>query len=283
MSIHRVGEHRTRAARVVFGFVALLVIATGVTASAQTADLVINAQASPVMPGGTATADVTVSGSLDVSGLSFGVIHDPAILSIGAGDVAVGAPLAATNTGLGPDFLSIDFFANGFTFAAVINTDAAGAELLAATVHQVATMNYAVALSATFGSTSLVFSDTLGTPPVALSVGMGTAFAETVGVDLTVTNGTVFTSIPFMRGDVNENGQVTISDVIYVLTQLFAGVPLTCEDAADADGNESLTLSDPIYVLLYLFDGGPALPEPANACGAPPTPSALGCASFVCP
>ena len=272
------GRFRPSAGVLVVAALASSLFAPG-SLDAQTASLVILPQTTPALPGSTATASVTVEGSLDVSGFSYGLVHDPAILTLTAPDVTVGADLAATQGGAGPDFLSIDIFANGFTFATVINVDVAGTDLLANTAHEVTLLSYAVAATAQFGSTALVFTDTLGTPPVALSVGMGTQFVEPP----TLTNASLFTTIPFLRGDVNENGQVTISDVIYLLTQLFAGAPLTCQDAADTDGSEVLSISDAVYVLAYLFDGGAAMPAPLGACGSPDTPSTLGCGAFSCP
>ena len=256
-----------------------ILLTAGTVEAQATASLAVIPQSTPAMPGSIATASVTVLGSLPISGFSYGLSHDNTILALTAPNVTAGGAITAAQSGLGPDFLSIDIFANGFTFATVINTDVAGTDLLANTAHEVTLLSYTVAPTATFGTTSLTFTGALGTPAVALSEGMGTEFDDAPAV----TNATVFTTITFQRGDVNENGQVTISDVIYLLTQLFAGVPLTCLDAADIDGNLVLAISDAIFMLSYLFDGGTPMPAPIGVCGVPDAPSALGCASFACP
>ena len=246
---------------------------------AQTASLAIVAQTAPAQPGEIATATVTVDGSADVSGFSFGVEHDPAALTLAAGGVTMGSDLAATRGGAGPEFLSIDLFSNGFTFATVINVNLSGTDLAAAVTHTVTSISYTVSTTAAFGSTALTFSEALGTPPVALSVGMGLQFVEPP----TTVDAALFTSPPYIRGDVNENGQVTVSDAIALLSQLFNGLPMDCADASDVNESGMVTVADALALLAYLFNEGTPPGAPAGLCGLPATPSSLGCQSFNCP
>jgi hypothetical protein len=62
---------------------------------------------------------------------------------------------------------------------------------------------------------------------------------------------------PFICGDANGDGKVTISDVVYLINYLFKGgpppIPLKAGDA-NSDGKE--TVSDVIYTVNYLFKGG---------------------------
>ena len=245
----------------------------------QTATLTIVPQAAPAEPGSTATATVTVEGSSAVSGFSFGLAHDPSILTLFSMGVVAGADLAATRGGAGPEFLVISVFPTGFTMGAVINVNAAGTDLAANTAHNVAAISYSVSPTAPSGGTPLAFTEALGTPPVALSVGMGLEFVEPP----TIVEASLFTSPPFIRGDINQTGAVTISDAIGVLAQLFAGLPMTCPAASDVNDTGSVNVADAIAILAYLFQSGAPPAAPAGTCGLPAVPSTLDCQSFSCP
>ncbi len=81
----------------------------------------------------------------------------------------------------------------------------------------------------------------------------------------------------FLRGDVNFDGEVDISDAIFELVYLFdSGVPSRCPDAADANDDGAVDLSDPVLVLNFLFLAG-TIPEPHPACGLDFTFDSLGC------
>ncbi|MEM7232050.1 MAG: VCBS repeat-containing protein, partial [Planctomycetota bacterium] len=88
----------------------------------------------------------------------------------------------------------------------------------------------------------------------------------------------------FRRGDSNIDGQVDISDCVYVLSYLFAGGERPgCDDAADADDSGSLELTDAIVIYSHLFLGSDPPPAPGiRDCGADPTPDNLTCEE-VCP
>ena len=63
----------------------------------------------------------------------------------------------------------------------------------------------------------------------------------------------------FVRGDVNGDGRITISDVVYMINYLFGGGsapdPLELGDA-NCDG--IVDVADVVYLISYLFIGGPA-------------------------
>jgi len=95
---------------------------------------------------------------------------------------------------------------------------------------------------------------------------------------------------PFLRGDINDDGAVELSDVICTLTYLF-GNPgdsckkTSCEDSLDVNDNGTINLSDPIYLLSYLFAGGqsPRMPF-ETGCGSDPTEDKLTCQEYLsCP
>ena len=72
----------------------------------------------------------------------------------------------------------------------------------------------------------------------------------------------------FLRGDINSDNVVEVSDSVRLFNFLFRAGPLTdCRLAADVNNNNSIDLSDGIYGLNFLFMGGPAPAPPFPACG----------------
>lgn len=82
---------------------------------------------------------------------------------------------------------------------------------------------------------------------------------------------------PFVRGDVNGDGVVDISDAIGNLAFQFDGVPVDCLSALDLDDSGDLTIGDPILALSFLFSLGADPASPFPGCGLDPTPDGLGC------
>jgi len=62
----------------------------------------------------------------------------------------------------------------------------------------------------------------------------------------------------FYRGDVNKNGMLSVSDVIYLINYLFKGGPEPIEfvDQGDVNCDEQVNVSDVVYIINYLFKGG---------------------------
>jgi uncharacterized repeat protein (TIGR01451 family) len=61
-----------------------------------------------------------------------------------------------------------------------------------------------------------------------------------------------------VRGDANDNGSLTFSDVTYLNFALFAGGPApTTPCNGDANSSGTITFSDVTYLNNYLFAGGP--------------------------
>jgi hypothetical protein len=84
----------------------------------------------------------------------------------------------------------------------------------------------------------------------------------------------------FRRGDVNDDSQRDVSDVVSVLLHLFAGRPgPSCVDSMDGNDDGVIDVSDAVYLLDVLF-GGDAVPlHPARGCGEDPTDDGLSCAA----
>ncbi len=68
----------------------------------------------------------------------------------------------------------------------------------------------------------------------------------------------------FIRGDANQDGEVDISDPIYISNYLQGSAELGCWDAADVNDDERIDEEDYLYLLKYLFEGGqrPLAPFP---------------------
>ncbi len=86
----------------------------------------------------------------------------------------------------------------------------------------------------------------------------------------------------FVRGDANSDGNVNISDPIFILNFLFGsedrpGPRPECMDAADADDQLNVNMNDPNFLLRFLFQGGPPPPPPFPGCAFDPTDDCISC------
>ncbi len=76
----------------------------------------------------------------------------------------------------------------------------------------------------------------------------------------------------FVRGDVDGNGSIQITDAIVIAEYLFkAGPRPECLDAADSNDDSELDVSDPVYLLFHAFLSGPPPPRPFPDPGTDPT------------
>lgn len=67
-------------------------------------------------------------------------------------------------------------------------------------------------------------------------------------------------------GDADGNSNVTISDVVYMISYIFSGGAAPTPNAigsGDADCNNMVTISDAVYLIQYIFSGGP---QPGQTC-----------------
>ncbi len=82
---------------------------------------------------------------------------------------------------------------------------------------------------------------------------------------------------PFVRGDLNGDQQLDITDPVVALEYLFSGGQLDCADAADFNDDGEIDLGDAIGELSYLFTFGPPPPAPFPGCGTDPTADTIDC------
>jgi len=64
---------------------------------------------------------------------------------------------------------------------------------------------------------------------------------------------------PWIEGDCNGDGELSVSDVVFLINYLFKGGYLPkFLSSADANCDEKVSVSDVVYLINYLFKGGPA-------------------------
>ncbi len=87
----------------------------------------------------------------------------------------------------------------------------------------------------------------------------------------------------FLRGDANSDGLHNISDPLFILELFFNGKGhLVCSDAADVNDDGNVDLTDAIYSLSFQFLGNPQeIPAPGLSCGFDPTDDQLFFCEFV--
>ena len=92
----------------------------------------------------------------------------------------------------------------------------------------------------------------------------------------------VFSDDEFLRGDVNADGRVSISDSLMIRRFLFNGDrPPTCRDSADVNDDKFINISDQIEILRFLFLDGPSPESPFPENGPDPTQDdKLTCESY---
>jgi len=78
-----------------------------------------------------------------------------------------------------------------------------------------------------------------------------------------------FETLPlYRRGDTNADGQVNLSDAVFLLAWLFTGgEEPSCIQTGDANDDDVVDISDALGILNYLFSGTQAPPEPFQSCG----------------
>jgi len=235
--------------------------------------------------GGSVEVSVFIDSSqgTDVWGLSLGLCSDSSIatpISVAPGDATL-----AVNGGSFPNYLNFNAEPEGVSGGLAF--DFTGINVLVPGVNQeLLVVTYGVNQGATAGmTTSLEFCTNLGAPPVDLII------AETGGVAVVplVSAGsiTAVASPPavFIRGDVNEDGIVSISDAVRLFEELFIGIPGgVCSRTGDVNHDHQRDLGDVIFLLGAILLPTQTIDPPFPSCGLGGGMSPLPCTSVqICP
>lgn len=226
---------------------------------------------------------------IQTQGLSLGLAHDPAVMSLVS--VSAGPELQAMNNGAGPDFFAPSMTLSGLTLGVVYSL--MGGEVLEVeNPTEIVTLEYETMPNVLQGNqtgfdSQLIWSESLSRvpsgPPVENLVVAG-GFSSVV----LRLNGVIhFVAIPtFLRGDVNGDGRINVSDVVSLLNHLFAtGLAPMCMDAADANDSGAVSFPDAVTLLNHIFVfGAPEPAPPFPSCGSDFSPDSFECIfGAVCP
>ncbi len=185
--------------------------------------------------------EVIVDDFQQVAGINMRIEYDPSIIVVNLGDTIASNYISNPYLGVGPegDRLSIVWFDN-------INplTLTNGDTLLTIYFQLVGSVN----------DTGIISWDDSYT---ALFTPTGDILGPLVTVD-----GSILIVDCVLRGDVDHNGAIDISDLTCYVEYLFGeGCLMPCPVEADCDANGTSDISDLTYLVDYLFGGGPPPPD----------------------
>lgn len=244
------------------------------------------------------TVSLTCNDSLYAA--SFGVLH-AAPLTIATSGVVAGTAVDGISLGsVDPTFLQVDQLATGtggltgYTYALII--DFSLAVTLPATTpdtfHEIARVTYDVPAGAAVGSYPLTLTDQLS-PQGSPTVDLVLSFTTNPEVIPTTEAGSITVPRPYIRGDVNGSGHLSLVDIVLVARYVVGLESPTCLQAYDVDGSldtggSSVTLTDAMYLAQFLFMPNtlpPPAPYPVCGLGSAGSATALGCnaSSFCAP
>jgi hypothetical protein len=263
--------------------------------AAEAQEIRIREGAHVVVAGSSITLPIELETTDSVTGFSFGVRHDGAVLTLER--VIVAAPLAGAlgiEAGADPnaDFVLVDLApegGTGFVVAAILADSAAGGALGAGTHHLFDAVYDSSATGS--GSTTVSTSGELGSRPVELIIDVGSGASRSFAaksVEVSFATG-------YRRGDVDGNGNIALTDAVRILRFLFQGGEIgTCAPTLNVDGStnnggadvedrQDIQLTDAIQLLRFIFLNGQAPAAPFPACGqsAAPLGETLRCEEYL--
>jgi hypothetical protein len=220
-----------------------------------------------------------------VTSWSYGLRHDPAVLTLLADDCTddregfiCGTDAAARAVEPFYNYSEVVGSEQGSEvgfISAVVLSFVAPVHLETERFNSLARLTYRVGEIPPGGTLVRFVADELRPIPDSPAVGIQIEVEFGGGAPSTLVHGKLEVPfINFFRGDVNDSGALEVTDAINFLSWMFLGGPAPgCMDAADADNNGVLGLSDGINILTFLFGGGDAPPMDGtlgSGCGPDP-------------
>ena len=86
--------------------------------------------------------------------------------------------------------------------------------------------------------------------------------------------------VHFLRGDVNGDGVIDLTDGTQLQLLLGNGTSIECADAADVNDDGIVDDADPVYIFDFLYQGSNPPPAPYPLPGPDPTADGLDCQSY---
>jgi len=237
-------------------------------------------------PGESVTSRVSLDSDTPIEAFSFGIAYVPGDVTLLA--IGQGLHIAQLRCGQGPEFFAATIHSGAAAGATVGAVFALQPPLVDATLgagggQELVLLEFATSTNPVSGGSALTFTDSLGTPPVALEVTVGAMAVVPATLDGAIALAQVFT-----RGDTNDDGDVDIADPIRLLGALFPGAggatPLACLDAGDTNDDGQVNIADAVTLLSALFGGAGGGIQPPLSCGIDPSSDSLGCDLYTaCP
>lgn len=80
------------------------------------------------------------------------------------------------------------------------------------------------------------------------------------GLKETVVGARLFAGVALVRGDVNDDGDIQVSDVVYLINYLLKGgpEPVPVPQVGDVNCDDEVDLADVVYLINYLLKSGPS-------------------------
>ena len=183
------------------------------------------------------------------------------------------------------DFGETSTFADGWT-AGVVYSFTGTQTLAFDTPLDVVSVTYetggSMAGNETGATASLIWSNDLGSPPVA-----NVMVVDGGSLDANLEDGSIalnpVVTLDFIRGDANSDARVNIADGVWIINELFLGGPANpCPISSDSNGDGSTDAGDAIYIFNYRFLDGPMPVAPFPSCGQVDGQTPEDCADSAC-
>ena len=226
-------------------------------------------------PGATVEHTVILDSEAALTGWSYAVCHEPGDVTLLAVDPS--EEIATADDGELPMFYSVALLPEGYTVGAVF-ISSFGGSLPAGTI-PMSTATYENLLPE--GGTTTITPCELELTLLAVAIQSFTTTDVNFPIDPVAGTIQSIERVPFIRGDVNQDGAIDLGDPIASLPWFFLiAAPNPCLAALDANGDDSSNIADTVYLLNYLFLMGDPPPAPFPACGVTDTQLPIDCVSF---